>query len=493
VESESNPRLLLYGFFACVVTAGLMYFGNGLNPSWPLVWLGPLPVLWFALRSPWKLAAPVAALAWLAGCLNLWTYFRVLGMPAIAWLGVFGLPAILFALAVLLFRALVLRDKPFTALVSLPAAWVTFEYLRNLIWPHGTAGSLAYSQLSFLPFLQTASLGGPWAITFFLLLFPVGIAITLHLQRTVPWQARPMLTVTLAPIALLFIFGIARLAIPQPGPLTRVGLVAADKGIAPAGPATLQLIQAYANQAQALAAHGAQAVVLPEKLGTLTDATLPATDALLQQTANRSHAIIIAGFDREATGVAYNQARVYRPGLPVASYDKEHLLPPFELKFTPGTSLLLLQIAPQPWAIAICKDMDFIQPSRTYGRDHVGLMLVPAWDFNLDRAWHGHIAIMRGVEDGFSIARAAKNGYLTVSDNRGRILAQSRSDAAPFSTLLAQVPSGHSFTLFQFFGNWFAWLALALCAWTVFEWLRPSAPPASIPGRSHTPQSPPAP
>jgi apolipoprotein N-acyltransferase len=27
--------------------------------------------------------------------------------------------------------------------------------------------------------------------------------------------------------------------------------------------------------------------------------------------------------------------------------------------------------------------------------------------------WHGHIAIMRGVEDGFSIVRAAKNGFLT--------------------------------------------------------------------------------
>ena len=48
-------------------------------------------------------------------------------------------------------------------------------------------------------------------------------------------------------------------------------------------------------------------------------------------------------------------------------------------------------------------------------------MLVPAWDFNLDRAWHGHIAVMRGVEDGFSVSRAAKDGFLTVSNNRGTI------------------------------------------------------------------------
>ena len=51
-------------------------------------------------------------------------------------------------------------------------------------------------------------------------------------------------------------------------------------------------------------------------------------------------------------------------------------------------------------------------------------MLVPAWDFTLDRFEHGHIAVMRAVEDGFSLARAARGGFLTVSDDRGRILAR---------------------------------------------------------------------
>jgi apolipoprotein N-acyltransferase len=94
-------------------------------------------------------------------------------------------------------------------------------------------------------------------------------------------------------------------------------------------------------------------------------------------------------------------------------------------------------------------------------------MLVPAWDFNIDRAWHGHIAVMRGVEDGFSIARAAKDGYLTVSDDRGRIVAETRSDSAPFATLLADVPAAHDSTLYLLLGDWFAWLSLAICAFTI--------------------------
>lgn len=78
--------------------------------------------------------------------------------------------------------------------------------------------------------------------------------------------------------------------------------------------------------------------------------------------------------------------------------------------------------------------------SREYGLAGVGVMLVPAWDFTLDRLWRGHMAVMRGVESGFSVVRAAKQGYLTVSDSRGRILAEATSDSAPFATLVADVP-----------------------------------------------------
>jgi apolipoprotein N-acyltransferase len=111
--------------------------------------------------------------------------------------------------------------------------------------------------------------------------------------------------------------------------------------------------------------------------------------------------------------------------------------------------------------------MDFTPLSRQYGKRDVGLMLVPAWDFNTDRWWHGHIAVMRGVEDGFSVVRAAKNGYLTASDDRGRVLAETRSDSAPFATLLAAVPVSHDRTLYLFLGDWFAWLSVILLVFAI--------------------------
>jgi apolipoprotein N-acyltransferase len=119
------------------------------------------------------------------------------------------------------------------------------------------------------------------------------------------------------------------------------------------------------------------------------------------------------------------------------------------------------------WGVAICKDMDFTPLSRDYGGAGVGLMLVPAWDFGEDRWFHGHMAVMRGVESGFSVVRSAKRGYLTVSDNRGRVLAEASSGSAPFATLLADVPAAHDTTLYLMLGDWFALLVLALFAFTL--------------------------
>ena len=128
---------------------------------------------------------------------------------------------------------------------------------------------------------------------------------------------------------------------------------------------------------------------------------------------------------------------------------------------------MTLQHSDGDWGVAICKDMDFTNPSRQYGRAGAGLMLVPGWDFNVDGAWHGHIAIMRGVEDGFSVVRAAKDGFLTVSNNRGKIADEMRSNAAPFTVMIATVPAGHSWTLFQVLGDWFGLAAIALLIFSI--------------------------
>lgn len=461
---------------AIVISSVLFWFGNGLNPWWPLLWFAPLPILVVSLRSQWWAASLAAILTLLLGGLNLWHYFRLLGAPPAVWVAAFGTAALAFAASVLIFRRLVLSGSIWTALVGFPAVWVAFEFIRNLSSVHGTGGSLAYSQLRFLPFLQLASITGPWGMSFFLMLFPAALAIGFHLRSSAPKQARCIMITSLSVIALILILGGIRLAIAPTQPQIRIGLVTSDApenaGIVAEGAATERLFHDYAKKAEELANSGAQVIVLPEKLGVVVDPDSSTTDALFQSVANKTKATIVVGLLHVSPPEKYNQARVYAPEAAVLSYDKHHMLPPFESSLKPGTSLTTMSRPSGVWGVAICKDMDFTPLLREYGNQGVALMLVPGWDFNIDRAWHGHIAVMRAVEDGFTLVRAAKNGYLTVSDNRGRIISEARSDSAPYTTLLANVPVVHSRTIYLMLGDWFGWLAIAICLMSITRLIR---------------------
>ncbi len=451
---------------AIAVAAALVWFGKGLNPYWPLLWFAPIPVLLFASRTAWPSAAVTAFLAWFVGSFSLWRYFRLLGMPPALVAFSFAFEAVVFTLAVLLFRALVRRGALWSALFGFPAAWVTYEWFRNFALPHGTAGSLAYTQLNFLPFLQLASVTGPWGMSFLLLLFPAAVVIGLHLRLNAPKQAFRTAGIGLVLVATVLIFGTVRLATPLNSSTVTVGLIASDGpgnvDVVEKGAKTDELFRAYASQAERLAARGAQVIVIPEKLGVMVDPDTKSIDEIFENLADITGETIVAGMVHVSLPVKYNEARVYAPEAPVLSYDKHHMLPPFESNLKPGTTLTLMQKHSATWGVEICKDMDFTPLSREYGRKGAGLMLVPGWDFNMDRWWHGHIAVMRGVEDGFSVVRAAKNGYLTVSNDRGRILAETRSDSAAFATLLTAVPVAHDRTVYLFLGDWFAWVSVAL-------------------------------
>jgi apolipoprotein N-acyltransferase len=475
MESGNKARDTLTALTVFSATALLVWFGNGLTPWWPLMWLAPLPLFWFSLRSRWWSAGLMAAGSWLAGSVNLLEYFRSMGIPLGVWVGNFGGIALGVATGVLLFRALVLRRAVWTGIVALPALWVSVDWLRYGLTPHGTSADLAYTQLNFLPFLQLASATGPWGMTFLLLLAPAAVAVVLYLREREPQRATQVACVVGGLMLVVLALGALRLNESGPRQTVKVGLIASDtpenNDVAGVGANAQRLLSAYAAQARILASQGAQVVVMPEKIAAVRDEDTSMVDAVFQPLADATGITIVTGelhLSSDAKGMQkYNRARVYTPHSAAASYDKEHMLPPFESNLTPGTQMLTVTRSGTPWGISICKDMDFTSTSLGYSRLGAGLLLVPAWDFNLDRIWHGDMAIMRGVEGGFSVARAPKNGDLIVSDNRGRVLSRTRSDSAPFATLLAEVPVEHENTLFQRWGDWFAWVAVGLFAMVI--------------------------
>jgi len=474
MESAIETRQVISAAAVFAATAVLVWFGNGLTPWWPLMWVAPLPLFWYSLRSSWWSAALVAFGAWLVGSASLMGYFRTVGMPFAAWLGNFAGMGCLAATGVLLFRTLMKRAAVWPAIVALPALWVSVDWLRYWITPHGTSADLAYTQLNFLPFLQLASVTGPWGMSFVLLLVPGAVAAAIHLREREPKQAKRIALAIVALMLVILGFGTARLYQPGQPQTVRVGLIASDRpvgdDIASPGEGAKQLLSQYAAQARNLTSQGANVIVMPEKIVFARDTDASMKSEILQSLADETGATIVAGeLHSSPDKLRYNRAEVYTPHAAVVSYDKEHLLPPFESDQTPGTAKLTLPRNGLQWGVAICKDMDFTSMSVAYAQLGTSLMLVPAWDFNQDRTWHGDMSIMRGVEGGFSIARAAKNGYLMVADSRGRVIGRARSDSAPFATLIADVPVGHETTLFQLWRDWFAWVAVVLFAFMIIR------------------------
>ena len=455
-----NRNSFPFALLAFLLSAVGFYFGTGLHPVWWLAWLAAIPVLIMAPRLSWWSAFVMSAAAFACGSMNEWRFFtHALGAPLVTVLLFLTVPAILFALAVLGYRWFVGMGAVARAALIFPSIWVLVEFINARTSIHSTSGNLAYSQMNFLPILQIASLTGIWGISFCIFLFAATASILLG-QYGGPESRRRLGISIAAVLALVLGFGVWRLTSAPQSPAVKVALLSSDLHqnlMSEKRDETLRLMQDYAAQVRNAAEQGAKIVVIPEKIAIVTPADIADVDRVMQSAARDTGAQIVVGIIHVTADSKLNEARIYSPSAEILTYEKHHMLPPFESNLKPGTRLTEWQEPSGRWGAAICKDLDFPKMGRDYGNDGVGLLLVPAWDFNTDGWLHGRMAILRGVESGFSMARSPKNGVLTVTDDRGRILAQKASSAAPFVTLIASVPVRNDPTFYARHGDWFAW------------------------------------
>jgi len=461
---RASRQELVLGAAAVLLSAAALWLGTGLDPRWPLTWLSPVPVLAFALRA--RASSAVAAfVAWALGGLNLWGYYRtVLGVPLPVVLVAIAVPALAFAGLVLLMRVLTRRGRVLLAALALPAGWTAFEFALSRLSPHGTYGSLAYTQIDCLPVIQVASLQGISGITFLLMLVPSAVAVV-----TLPTAARGRLRIlgtTAALLALALAYGGWRLIRDKAGRTSvTVGLAAADRPEQPlpAGTqAAQELMRGYSLERARLAWRGAEILVLPE---TVVRTGADGLTAVHEDLGATKGPLLVLGTDLMGAGGETNAAVAFVPGKPApALYAKQHLLPPFESRYHPGRELTLLDTRWGRLGLAICKDMDFPPLGRRYAERGASLLLVPAWDFDADGWLHSRMAVLRGVEGGFAVARAARRGRLTISDDRGRIVADAASADAPVVSVLGNVGVRAERTPYTRLGDWFGWLACGLLA-----------------------------
>jgi hypothetical protein len=70
------------------------------------------------------------------------------------------------------------------------------------------------------------------------------------------------------------------------------------------------------------------------------------------------------------------------------------------------------------------------------------------------------MAVLRGVESGFSLARASRGGMVSANDSRGRKIAAGAAIHGQDAVVLAELPLGTGRTLYTRGGDWFGTLCV---------------------------------
>ena len=428
------------------VLSGLLWLGGtGLHPIAALTWLAPLPLLLVSVRVRPRTVVIAAIVAWTIGQVGVLPYYyRTLQMPLPAVAGVVLLGAALATGTILLARHLLLAKRPVTAILTVPFVWVLGEYAASLLLPHGAWWSLAYTQAAVRPIVQLTSLTGIWGVTYLLIAVPIAVAA----------RSRAAAACLLAFLITTGGWFLSRPA-EQPGtvPVGLVALEQTDDGLPLDQPSGQELLARYRPRVESLISRGAKIIVLPEKTfgvrseNDLVDAFRPETDKGVQ---------VIVGAVLKEGGSARNVALVLGPDGTVTTYTKQHLIPGLEDWITPGHTDLVVD---RHFGVAICKDIDFPGLVRGYRDQGATVMLVPGLDFTTDGRLHSRMALVRGVESGLTVVRAASYGRLTVTDANGRVLGEADAGNAD---LLVSAPLEAKSTIYSRTGDWFPFLAVVL-------------------------------
>lgn len=456
--------------------------GFGLHPLWWLAWLAPAPLLVAVLRSTPRAAFVLTLLACLVAA-SADSRFFTLVMPLPAAVVATLLSALPWVLVVGLARRAMVRLPPPLAVLAYPLLWTGVDTALAHLNPDGNWGSLAYSQAGFLPAVQIVAVLGVAGLVFLLALVPAVIALAV-VRGWRPLRVPAACALALA--AASFVFGWLRLqAAPPAAPSgALVGMAVIDDVMGPRTPAAYneRIWTQYERHVAALAGQGARIVVLPEKIAVLAPADAARIERRMAALAAGSRVWLAVGIGIDDGRTKRNLAWLFAPdGRLDASYQKHHLAPP-ERDFAAGSAFDLRSIGAVRYGLAVCKDMHFAAMGRAYGARGAATMLVPAWDFGEDGEYAARLSALRGVESGFAMVRAAREGLLTVTDAYGRIVAETPSAPLPGAALLARIPAASPGpTFYAHTGDAVGWLCL--CGALVLGMLAWRRKPGALPLR----------
>jgi apolipoprotein N-acyltransferase len=383
---------------------------------------------------------------------------------------------------------------------TFPVTWVAMEWARS--WPYiGFPWAfLGTSQARVLPIVQLASVTGVYGLSVIVVLVSTAVAAV-----TLSRQARHV-RATIGVAALLVVIVAAGIFRVTGGNLTRAGTplrVGIVQGSVPQDakfdPAFGEsIMQRYLALSRQVIGSGAQLVIWPES-STPFFFNLEGARALpIRQLAVQTRTPFVIGTDdvTRVTGappLLYNSSIVIGvDGQAHGEYRKMFLVPfgeyvPFQSilffvgplvnavsDFSPGTAPTVLDTGVGRVSTAICYESVYPSLTRAFvanGSQLLGIITNDAW-FGTSSAAYQHFdqGMVRGVEAGRYIVRAANTGISGIVDPYGRVLKQT-----PLFEPLAFVADVRLLddrTIYERTGDWPAWISALATAVLIFLVLR---------------------
>lgn len=420
-----------------------------------------------------------------------------LAAVAVCWIGLTLLQTTGTAFIGPLFR-LIRGKHRWMQPISLAAVWTFLEWCQTLTWMGVPYCRLALSQCAFLPMIQSASLLGSLFIGFLIALVNGCLALALLLwqeNRSKQKIARPAL-IAAALVLVNGLYGTISLAVyrdegtPIRAAAIQGNISSTDKW---ASGSTYDALMQYDSLSRTAAAgeNPPQLIVWPETAITSSIRTSELYSPLLAQTARSCHAVIIAGaFDRSTDEagqshlhnalITVDENGVYSPNV----YYKRRLVPFGEFlpmanvistllpiltemnllsnDLTPGTSPSLIETEYGPVGGLIC--FDSIYETLTLDTVRAGAQLIV---LSTNDSWyqdsagvfqHNKHAMLRAVESGRYIVRAANTGISSIIRPTGQIMASLPPLVEGY--IAEEVYFRDNTTVYTIAGNLIVWLSM---------------------------------
>ncbi|HEV8660761.1 MAG TPA: apolipoprotein N-acyltransferase [Thermoanaerobaculia bacterium] len=471
------------GFLAFIALIPLLVALARASSGWEAFFLG-----WISQTIAWLIMVP-----WVVRVMSHYG-----GLPYFLGVLIFVAMSLVLGLYGAVFGVVVYRIRPGASLgrwLIVPLAWASIEYARTYLLTGFPWNLLAAALVDFSSLIQFDRVAGPYLIGAMMLVPSVLIAWMIVAR---PRRAAALFAVG-GVIVLMFVWW-------------ATGLVASKLIVRPSGtpPITAALLQPNISQemrwdsanlaeiyqqmmtmtADAID-RGATIVIWPESTVPLSFGSTDFYRNAIESISRARGADIILGSvaeDARQTNKLWNAAFLVSDGRTIGHYDKIRLVPFGEYvplrkmlffanklvravgEFEFGTNDRPLR-GKLSYGPAICYEVVFPQIAATQVRNGADVLVTitnDAWyDGTSAPRQHLNQARLRAIEDDRYLLRAGTTGISAAVDPAGTILEEIPMGRR--GTIFAKFQPRRTMTPYVRFGDWFAWVAIAIVLFAIFK------------------------